>query len=473
MADRDDWTADDDDRLRAALTSLRTDVEAAPLPDVRFVKARGTARRRQRMLTWTAAAAVAAVVVGTVGYSQLSSDRPGHQTPPAGRAGTTSAAPSPTTADSLDIPALLPIASEWQRSLGLPAGSLTVTPVTKGGGVECGDALGKPTRQESVVQANSPVSGAATFWRFEGPADRQDQVKALERGVAKCQAGPGFKVTPALDADVSVYSYSTPDAGSGWFAVASGGAGAALLQLVDPAFNDVSLGGFTEDEMAALARIAAKRLGRYATAPATPSSSKSAQATDGAKAIDEKMPVTGPGSVPSWKLFVAASQWSSEALTGGARTNAGPGALEGSTAIASCESDEQQAGIGGQVGVVSVRTGTGTASYLGHQRVQLDEATAPAVQKAYVTARLTEAKALYAKGCTLGNGTVKSTKGPTEGTYRLDTVFGDGTPTLSQWVGVTAQKTPGAVSTIVLTRVTDRDQGFAELDRLLALARQK
>ena len=49
----------------------------------------------------------------------------------------------------------------------------------------------------------------------------------------------------------------------------------------------------------------------------------------------------------------------------------------------------------------------------------------------------------------------------------------DTTATLSQWVGVTTQKTPGAVSTIVLTKVADPGQGFAELDRLLALARQK
>ena len=74
MADRDDWTADDDAQLRAALTSLRVDVEATPLPDVRFVKARGMARRRRRFLTVGAAAAAAAIVAGTVGYSALSGD---------------------------------------------------------------------------------------------------------------------------------------------------------------------------------------------------------------------------------------------------------------------------------------------------------------------------------------------------------------------------------------------------------------
>ena len=40
-------------------------------------------------------------------------------------------------------------------------------------------------------------------------------------------------------------------------------------------------------------------------------------------------------------------------------------------------------------------------------------------------------------------------------------------------VGVTAQQTPGAVSTVVITKAADPKQGFAELDRLLNLARQK
>ena len=185
------------------------------------------------------------------------------------------------------------------------------------------------------------------------------------------------------------------------------------------------------------------------------------------------MPVSGPDPKPSSKLFIAASQWRSKSLTGGAKTTAGPGALEGSTAIASCETEQQQAGIGGKVGVVSVRTGNGSASYIGHQRVHLDDSTDPAVQKAYVAARLTEAKALYAKGCRFGNGTVKSTPGPTDGTWRLDTVFSDGSPTLSEWVGVTAQRTSGAVSTVVITKATDPKQGFTELARLLNLARQK
>lgn len=465
MAEHEDWTAADDARVRAALGSLRVDVESAPLPDVRFVRARGTARRRRRFLAVGAAAAAAIVVAGTVGYAQLGRDERGPALPATRTSASTPTTSTPTTATPPSSP--LPDAGEWESSLRLPAGSVSVSRVTKGGGVECGPNLGRPTRQDEVHMDKSPLSGAATYW---ATGSDKDTAIALEQSVAKCQLGPGFTVRSEYVGAYSLFSYGTKDAGSGWFAVVTGGSGVALLQLVDPAFNDVKSGGFTEDEMGALARAAQARI----DATPVPSTTTTTQPTySGPKAVNQKMTVTGPAALPSSDLFVAATQWASKALTGGTRTNDGPGALEGSTAVASCETDDQQAGIGGRVGVVSIRTGTGTAGYLGRQRVQLDDATEPAIQADYVAARLAEAAELYGMGCKGSNYTVKSTPGPTDGTFRLDTVFTDGSPTLSEWVGVTAQRTPGAVSTVVLTKVAAPKQGFAELDRLLALARQK
>ncbi|MGA8980500.1 MAG: hypothetical protein WB473_15430 [Pedococcus sp.] len=479
MAEHEDWTADDDAQLRTALATLREDVDAVPLPEVRFVRARGVRRRRQRVLALTAAAAAAAVVVGAVGYGQLGRDSTLPVTP-----ATQSTAPVPTAAttgtptngptDPLGEPGLLPLARDWETTLDLPAGSATVTPVTKGGGVECGDTLGAPARQEAMTQANSPVSGGATYWRT---GRSEAAANTLIQGVSTCQNGPSFTVKSEYVGAYAVFSYSTPDAGSGWFAVVPGGEGVALLQLVDPAFNDVAAGGFTMKEVSALAELTRQRLDRYGTGSGSGSPSPTGTKpqigpTGSTRALSQDMPVAGPQPVPESPLFVAASQWRSPALSGDVTTTAGRGALEGSTAIAPCETAEQQAGIGGRVGVVSVMAGTDATSYVGHQRVQLDESRST-VQQAYVAARLDEAKALYAKGCAFGNGTIKTTAGPSMGTYRLDTVFADGTPTLTQWVGVTAQKTPGAVSTVVITKMADPKQGFAELDRLLMLARQK
>jgi hypothetical protein len=223
---------------------------------------------------------------------------------------------------------------------------------------------------------------------------------------------------------------------------------------------------FTRAEVERLAAIATERLEQYGdTSPTTPGPQPSTSGED--------MPVVGSQPALPSSLFVPASKWSSPELTNGARTYAGPGAQEGSASIAQCETDQFQAGVGGRYGIVSIRSGSGQANYLGKQRVRLDDSTSSAQQEAFVQARLAEAATLYGKGCTFDNGTVKATPGPTEGTWRLDTVFTDGSPTLSEWVGVTAQQTPGAMTTIVLTKVPNAKMGFPELDRLLVLARQR
>ncbi|KRF24018.1 hypothetical protein [Phycicoccus sp. Soil803] len=468
MAEHDDWTAAEDARLRAALSSLRADVEATPLPDVRFVKARGMARRRRRFLAVGAAAAAAVVVAGTVGYAQLAGD-PVLKPVPADRSGTTTAAPSPTTTSSLDQAGALPLLQEWKKALDLKGDARMTTQDPKSSDYRSFECLatvpsGQQLRQEITLDAGG-FQGGQTQFAVSSGQDPVTVAEGLTNDISQCQQGPDFHVNRLDETDAgSLYSYTAGDAGSGWFAVVTGASDVTLIQVTDPTPGKSQ---YSLAQVTALAEIAKERLARYGTT-VTP-----APSTSGPQAIDEKMVVSGPDPVPSSNLFVAASQWASDALTGGAKTTAGPGALEGSTAVASCETDDQQAGIGGQVGVVSIRTGSGTASYIGRQRVQLDDATDATLQKAYVSARIAEAKALYAKGCDGANYTVQSTPGPTDGTFRLDTVFTDGSATLSEWVGVTSQRTPGAVSTVVITAAANPDQGFAELDRLLALARQK
>jgi hypothetical protein len=371
---------------------------------------------------------------------------------------------------SLDQPGALPLPSEWKRSLGL-TGTAGLTPVKPFEAVEClSSEPGTTVQQEQVTVEGVQFEGGQTRFAIGEGQSSATAAEGVTNDIAGCTAGPGFKVTwVQTNGFPKLFSYTAGDAGSGWFAVVVGPRDVGVLQVVDPSHPTSA---YTRAQVEELAKTAMARLKRYGTGTSATPTTNSPTVT-GPKAIDEDMPVSGPDPKPSSTLFVAASQWTSKPLTGGARATAGPGALEGSTAIASCETDKQQAGIGGSVGVVSIRTGSGSANYVGHQRVQVDQSTDPTTQQGYVKARLNEAQALYAKGCSFANGTVKSTPGPTGGTYRLDTVFTDGSPTLSEWVGVTAQQTPGAVSTVVITKAADPKQGFAELDRLLNLARQK
>ncbi|GAB3067186.1 hypothetical protein [Pedococcus soli] len=482
MADHEDWTAQDDAQLRGALATLRQDVDLLPLPDVRFVRARGVRRRRQRALALTAAAAAAAVVIGAVGYGQLGRDSTLPATP-----ATQSTAPVPTAAptaaptnsatDPIAEPDALPLVTDWTSSLGL-TGSTLLTPVKPFEAVECLDVEpGTKVQQAILTQRTGSLSGGQVRFSLDAGTDAGTAASGVANDISDCALAPGFHVDALTEtAAGSLFAYTAGDAGSGWFAVVHGKRDVAVLQVVDP---DHAKSVVTGQQVEALATIAQERLTRYGTgtagsgSPSATSTTPQIGPTGSTRALSQDMPVAGPRPVPASPLFVAASQWRSPALSGDVTTTAGPGALEGSTAIASCETTEQQAGIGGRVGVVSVRAGTSATSYVGHQRVQLDESTGAAVQQTYVAARLDEAKALYGKGCKFGNGTVTSTAGPSQGTYRLDTVFTDGSPTLSEWVGVTAQKTSGAVSTIVITKLKDQKQGFAELDRLLMLARQK
>ena len=65
-----DWTQDADDELRRALGSLRHDVDAAGIPDVRFVMRRA-GRQRHRALAGVAAGAAAVLGLSWFGYQAI------------------------------------------------------------------------------------------------------------------------------------------------------------------------------------------------------------------------------------------------------------------------------------------------------------------------------------------------------------------------------------------------------------------
>jgi hypothetical protein len=480
MAETDTWTPADDAYLREALGSLRTDVDALSLADVRFVKARGRARRRRTMLGWTAGAAAAALVAAVIGFSALGGDHATHPVPPATK--TTMAPTTPVDRQAvspyLAEPGALPLGKEWKLALGWSS-DFTVETTKNAEPDLCWAShsarlnipyVGEQTEDQNLLSRTGNIQGRQTRWTVD--QGRGSAVKiAMVQGdsIAACRQGQFAVKAVQVDSWPRLYTYTAGDAGSGWYAVTHAGNQVEVLNIVEPDHPKTQL---ERAEVERLAAIATARLQRYGngTGTSTPSAS-----TPSATALPsgEDMPVVGSQPTVSSNLFVPASKWSSPDLTNGARTYAGTGALEGSASIAQCETDQFQAGVGGRYGIVSIRSGSGQDNYIGKQRVRLDDSTSAVQQQAFVQARLAEAKALYGKGCTFGNGTVKATPGPTDGTWRLDTVFNDNSPTLSEWVGVTAQQTPGAMTTIVLTKVPNPKMGFPELDRLLNLARQR
>jgi hypothetical protein len=498
MADHDDWTADDDAQLRAALGSLRADVEGAPLPDVRFVKARGMARRRQRLLSWTAAAAAAAVVVGTVGYSQFGRDA-SLETPPATQSSTTSAVASPTTTDSIGQPGALPLLQEWTRALGLQGDARMTTQDPKSAdwaSFECLTSIpqGQTLRQEVTLDGGG-FQGGQTQFAVSSKLDPLTVAEGIASEIAQCQQGPDFKVSSQKPGGpgssgpyrtTKIFSYTAGDAGSGWFAVVPGPSDVTLIQIVDAA-NATSR--FTLAQVTALAQIAKDRLTNYGSgvAPTTPSTTITT-GSSGPKAIDQVMQVTGPAPVPASKYFVAASQWSDQLLGPGGKTYSGqgnPGDTLGDIGIF-CETKDFLSGFGGRLGEVEIQSGPGDGKVIGQQRVRIDDADTSkpegaALAKQSVTSQLAQEESTLVRGCTEPDGKVTTTTGPTEGTFLLaKKVTGKSSGTDYRWVGVTALATPGAWTTIVFHETSDGQgfqgtpkQGFAELDRLLALARQK
>jgi hypothetical protein len=477
MAEREDWTPADDDLVRRALITLRTDVESVPLADPRFVRSRGARLRRQRLLTWTAAAAVAAVVAGTAGYAALAS-RPEPTPAPASRTGVASTTPSPsatTATSSLDQPGALPLLQEWTRTLDL-TGHARLTRVSAIDH-EClaTNPRGQVQREQMTVDGLA-FEGGQTRFSVDSATDPQTVAEGIASDVAACQAGPGFAVKAQTASGwPRLFSYTAGSAGSGWFAVVPGAHDVTLLQVVDPAHQTSA---FTRPQVAALADIAEQRLARYGTS-ATPSHPSATTPSSGPKAINESMPVSGVAPLLSSDLFVAASQWTSPWFAKGAKASAAGGAQEGSSTVVECETDSQQAGIGGRYGIVTVRASSGDANVIGKQRVRLFEDVDAASLAAQDVKGLDQ---LVMKGCRQGQAVTTATRGTQPGTYLLATTVGgpDGSGVQYQWVGVTLQHTTGAVTTIVFHGTSHgqgftgtASQGFSELARLLALARQK
>lgn len=479
MAENDTWTPADDDYVRQALGSLKTDVDALPLADIDFVKARGTARRRRTMLGWTAGAAAAALVAAVIGFSALGGDNATQPVPPATKTTTT----APTTpvdrqavSPYLNEPGALPLGKEWKLALGWST-DFEVEKLKNAeddlcwgrAAVELPSDVGRPVQDEALYSRSGNIQGRQTRWSITSVA-AQGVANMLAKSIGGCKQGQFAVKGVQTTGWPRLYTYTAGDAGSGWYAVALAGNHVAVLNIVEP---DHPKTEFERAEVERLAAIASERLEQFGGA--SPTTAAPSPATTSA----EDMPVVGSEPALPSSLFVPASQWSSKLMGKGQRTYAGAGAQEGSGAIVQCETDQFLAGVGGRYGIVSIRAGSGDANYIGKQRVRLFEDV-----KGYelVQADIKRLDQLVMKGCGTAEARTTAERGPVPQTWLLTTqVSGpDASGAMYQWVGVTGMQTEGGVSTIVFHGTNDgqgftgtKAQGFAELERLMDLARRR
>lgn len=457
MTDIQPWTPEDDELVRKALLSLRADVEQAPMADPADVRAQGDDRRRSRMLAWTAAAAAAVIAIGAVGYSVVSRDAV-DVAPPA-----TSSTAAPGS--YLDQPGALPLAAEWQDAFGVES-SIIVSDSDTSEDLVCAGALpADPVQSQTVRGEQSGFRGVQMRYAAGSPEAASATFEEVAETVRTCETVSTRRVDGPQGS--VLWSYTSADDGSGWIVLARSGRHIAWLQVAGQGDSTA----YDAEQVSEIARIAVERMERYGssqipspTTPKQPPSSPSAEPTDaGPSAVDEEMPVVGSSPALASGMFVAASQWSSQALTGGAATRAGTLEFGGSAALHMCDPDTSSAGTFGLVGVTNIETGV----FIGRQRVRVLESSQAASDY------LSRLASGFSAGCSFPNGTNEVTPGEREGTFRIDTVFADGSPTLTTFVGVTEMTTDNAVATVVITEITDPSAGFDELDRLLDLAAQK
>ncbi|GEM_PF-3196635 len=262
MNEPQDWTPADDEVVRGALNTLRLDAEALPLADVRFVKARGVARRRRAQVVGVASAAAVVAAITFVGFHNLGSNQ-GLDLRPAAPSATAPSATSST--EPLAAPGPLLVAAEWQRALELK-GTVRLGAMTSGKGVStCHSPPGTQFAIGFATTASSGFYAVQGTYRATSPdaGDAAAAKAASQTLVCGEQSGPGREIW-RVEADAAwpkVFSSATAD-GKSWFIVAHQGALTSLIGLSDPLLGGASTEAphFTLAQIQAMARVAQQHL---------------------------------------------------------------------------------------------------------------------------------------------------------------------------------------------------------------------
>lgn len=474
--DQGHWSAADDEIVRGALATLRRDVEMLDLADVRFVKARGAARRRRSLLVATAAAAAAVLAVGYLGFSgvgRTSSLRPAGPARTSTTAPTSPATPSPSATDEAGIPlpvaGELPVSAEWQRALGITETVIVSDFKESGGGAipDCAN-VGEPgsrERAQEVVAESSGLQGDQRVYGNASASAGDHKADELVSQLLACSSGaPVASPKVSIVADSAwpkVFSAVGP-ASTAWYVVTHAGSKVGLVSVIEP--GEGGKHRWTAAQIQDIGAVAQRRLvGGVGPAPAPTGGSTSAPV-----ARNEPMPVAGTRPLLSATLFVAASQWSSGAVSQGHATHAVTTDWEGSAQVHECDLDTamDMTGTAGRFGIVSVADQV-DGTFLGKQRVRLMGSAERARAEAARLGAGVESCGRRQQGVTV------RTDAAHPGVWRVEVTYPGAKP-VTTWLAVTTLGgTPDAVTMLyVRTPMADTD-GWAQMERLLALARQK
>ncbi|MEI2777393.1 MAG: hypothetical protein V9G19_15735 [Tetrasphaera sp.] len=481
--DRDDWSPEEDDLVRAALLSLREDVDDLPLAAPAAIKARGSKRRRTVWLASAAGLAAAGLAVAAVGLSgilqpdQRASDPASDSATSLSR--TSSPMPSTTGSPSstrtwsteefqemiAESKVLLPRDVEWQAALQLgrapTVASGTVPELLCAMPVGAGMAVDA----QDVAAAGAPSSFATqVVFRYASDTAAQDAAAAMTAEVRNCQTPRPTTLTQQSTDRYSehpaIWSFTDTDGNEGWLTVTQRGRDVVYVEMWHTASGDGMTA--TLDQFARLTNVVENRLERYGAGVSLPTG----DATD-----TPDRHLAGPADMPQAHLFLDPRAFTSRFLTGDATAEAGPGAWEGSPVITEgCDADTSGEGT---FALMRVKRQGVDASYFATQRVRevfFGDGDAKALVDAEIK-RLTDGFT----GCTVRNGqtTTTSTAGPAAGQFQLVTTFDDNSAPITEFVAVSATGTPGYVSTIVLWTTApegiDSDSYWAQLARLTTL----
>jgi hypothetical protein len=459
MDEQQHWTPADDEVIRGALDTVRRDVDALPLADVRFVKARGVARRRRAMIVGAVWVAAAVTLVGFVGFRALGTNQAFDLRP----AVPITTAPNP--ARPLLAGGPLPISVEWMRALGITE-SIQLTP-GEGEFPDCpigtpGTQLARAKVGTQVFDANGSwaelrsLDAAQAVYRATSPAAGDTAAATAVNRLVGCRQ---MKVTAeAAAAWPKVFSGVTANSHT-WYVVAHHGALTSLLTDTEPGRTTSR---HSLAQMKLLALVAQQRLQEVEGASQPPPSA--GVPSD----FDEKMPVEGTVPHISSSLFVAASAWSSPRLSAGHATHAVTTGFEGSSElILTCDLTTTAPTLGpdaGRVGVVHVADQI-TGARIGEQRVRLmgSRAAAAAERQRLVS---------DIKACREPD--IETSELPGHPGFFKSVEFHPGSQPWVGWLAVTVnERTPNAVSVISLDGRTGPLDGFSELSRLVTLAAKK